>query len=162
MKKQNLLILCSLFVFFVSVRIEVLNYRVGTFLPRQKLSTGGYPKWRSKSIKAAELNWVYNNSINGRNTGKELGPEKLRELELYLADEKIKIDTWNRLRFWCASFGTLQYLLAPTCLLFMIWSVKDSRHRSLLKKSIQACTVLLLLLSISLAVYREYYTVYLD
>lgn len=156
-----LLVFCCLFVFFIAVRIEILNYRVGSYLPRQKIKAGAYPKWRTTSLKMVRLNWARNYKEREQSLNREFTAAEKQELERDLLKREAETQSWNSLRDLCATLGMLQYLLIPVCFYFVILSIVHQEHGFHAWKAILYGTLILLFYSVAMAVYRAYYTVYL-
>ena len=122
MRKQiliSIILLLAAFVLYTSLRIEYLNVRAGSYLPRHDRNADGSfsdGKWRISS---------------------ECAPR-------------------DQLRAIVATFGLMQYLLAPLLLTLAVLTVV--RTRSGWVRLVGSCCSLIALFALTLMYYRGYYT----
>jgi hypothetical protein len=108
-------------VLHTCLQIEVRNYLLGGFLPRDPSPEPGvYYKWRVLGGRMAERVWreQRRRSITQDPALPEppLSQQEKRELEAFVARE----EALASLKGWCEGMGLLQYLLAPLLLILSI------------------------------------------
>ncbi|MCM3869726.1 MAG: hypothetical protein ND895_03360 [Pyrinomonadaceae bacterium] len=115
----SITLLLATFVLYTSLRIEYLNLRAGSYLPRQDRNADGSfsdGKWRVSS---------------------EYSPrDQLREV--------------------VATFGLMQYLIAPLLLMLTVLTV--GRTKSGWGRLVGCFSLVIALFALTLMYYREYYT----
>jgi hypothetical protein len=150
------LLLLAIVTSGTAIRIEILNWQVGGFLPRKFLANGMRPKWREESIRTLKLNWRYENlprQSDGSMPQRELAPEEEAQLERYLVRKR----QLKALRLWIIGMGRVQYFLGACMLLLSISLIIEfgtNRHSVII--GVVGCVLVLIVLSF--AIYRGYWT----
>jgi hypothetical protein len=115
------MVVLAALVLHTCLQIEVRNYLLGGFLPRNPSSESGvYSKWRVLGGRMAERVWREQRRRSSAQDPalpeRPLSKEEKRELAAFVARQ----EGLASLRGCCGGMGVLQYLLAPLLLILSI------------------------------------------
>lgn len=163
------LLLLTAWVSATAIRVEVLNHRMGGYLPRPQPPSleGNDIPWRVSTRRVMEPGYRRHlllerggvAALDGLDDKAvmaiELTPAESNELERYLE----RVDDNRRLRALVSGPGMLQYLLVPLTigLAILLWP-----KRSMMGRSVLATCIALCLASGALALYRQYFQAVID
>ena len=135
-----LCLLATALATYVCLRIEVLNLRAGSLLPRQADAAGHLPKWRLGNERAIRRHMIDGYRRESGHDGPQFNLTASQQRQIDEAVERAVCE--EALRRFVSTWGLAQHVIAPTalalCILVaLIWRTR----RTLVLASIAACPI---------------------
>ena len=146
-----ILLLLAIYAVATCLQIELLNHKVGNYLPRTDLVGGGNHRWVTSPVTEKVWRSWFRRDTNGVIDESPLNPDEQAGMQQFVQNGR----NMNKLHGLIGSRGLLQY---PICILIFTFSILVWRYSKQIFIRVFASTAIGIgFACLALAIYRGYF-----